>query len=150
MASPTTSERTSFSLDVLGRYVCNGLDEALHSADRTARRPDGSPQNDARPFDIIVLGGGTFGAAVASHIFNADRSHRHRVLVLEGGPFLLTEHVQDLPMVGLNVPGATSIAALRGAGDVEPDHRQVLNVLGQEEGAAFKHQHPVPMRPVGV
>src|SRR6266851_4748458 len=116
MASPTSAERTAFSLDVLGRYVCNGLDEALHSADRTARRPDGSPQNDARPFDIIVLGGGTFGAAVASHIFNADKAHRHRVLVLEGGPFLLTEHIQDLPMIGLNVPSATSIAALRAAG----------------------------------
>src|SRR5437660_10055191 len=116
MASPTTSERTSFSLDVLGRYVCNGLDEALHSADRTAQRPDGSPQNDARPFDVIVLGGGTFGAAVASHIFNADKAHRHRVLVLEGGPFLLTEHLQDLPTVGLHVPGSTRLAARRAAG----------------------------------
>jgi choline dehydrogenase-like flavoprotein len=116
MASPPSAERTAFSLDVLGRYVCNGLDEALHSADRNARRPDGSPQNDARPFDSIVLGGGTFGAAVASHIFNADKARRHRVLVLEGGPFLLTEHLQDLPMIGLNVPGATSIAALRAVG----------------------------------
>ena len=116
MASPTNSERTSFSLDVLGRYICNGLDEALHGADRNARRPDGSPQNDARPFDVIVLGGGTFGAAVANHLFNADKAHRHRTLVLEGGPFLLTEHLQDLPMIGLNVPGATSIAALRAAG----------------------------------
>ena len=112
MASRPSAERTAFSLDVLGRYVCNGLDEALRSADRTARRPDGSPQNDARPFDIIVLGGGTFGAAVASHIFNADQAHHHRVLVLEGGPFLFTEHLQDLPMIGLNIPGATSIAAL--------------------------------------
>ena len=39
---------TDFSRDVLGRYVCNGLDEALRSADRT--RPD------ARPFDVIVIG----------------------------------------------------------------------------------------------
>ena len=116
MATPSSAERTAFSLDVLGRYVCNGLDEALRSADRGARRPDGSPQNDVRPFDVIVLGGGTFGAAIASHIFNADKAHRHRILVLEGGPFLLTEHLQDLPMIGLNVPGATSIAALRAAG----------------------------------
>src|SRR5437660_1587174 len=116
MASPTTSERTSFSLDVLGRYVCNGLDEALHSADKTARRPDGSPQNDARPFDVIVVGGGTFGSAFASHLFHADVAHRHRVLVLEGGPFVLTEHVQDLPMLGLDVAGASSIADLRQAG----------------------------------
>src|SRR5574337_158086 len=98
MPTPSNSERTTFSLDVLGRYVCNGLDEATRSADRTATRPDGSPQNDARPFDIIIIGGGTFGAAVAAHLFNADKAHRHRILVLEGGAFVLTEHVQDLPM----------------------------------------------------
>jgi choline dehydrogenase-like flavoprotein len=125
MAGPTSAERTAFSLDVLGRYLCNGLDEALRSANRTARRPDGTPQNDARPFDVIVVGGGTFGAAVAAHIFNADKGHRHRVLVLEGGPFLLTEHVQDLPMIGLNVPGATSIAALRSAGQDRQPREQV-------------------------
>src|SRR5439155_9054342 len=34
----------------------------------------------------------------------------------EGGPFVLTEHVQDLPMVGLDVPAPTSIADLRRAG----------------------------------
>jgi choline dehydrogenase-like flavoprotein len=116
MTSPASTERTSFSLDVLGRFVCNGLDEAMRSTDRTVRRPDGSPQNDARPFDIIVIGGGTFGSVLAAHLFNADTAHRHRILVLEGGPFVLTEHVQDLPMIGLNVPGATSIAELRRMG----------------------------------
>jgi choline dehydrogenase-like flavoprotein len=136
MASPTSAERTSFSLDVLGRYVCNGLDEALRSADRTARRADGSPQNDARPFDVIVVGGGTFGAAVAAHIFSADMAHRHRVLVLEGGPFLLTEHVQDLPMIGLNVPGATSIAALRAAGQDRQTREQVWG-LAWHSSTAF-------------
>src|SRR5947209_108130 len=117
MATTTqTPQVTDFSRDVLGRYVCNGLDEAMHSADKTARRPDGSPQNDARPFDVIVVGGGTFGSAFASHLFHADVAHRHRVLVLEGGPFVLTEHVQDLPMLGLDVAGASSIADLRQAG----------------------------------
>ncbi len=79
MASPISPEQTTFSLDVLGRYICNGLDAAMCSADRTVR-------NDARPFDVIVLGGGTFGAAAAAHIFNADTMFRHRILVLEGGP----------------------------------------------------------------
>ena len=111
-----TAHITDFTRDVLGRFVCNGLDEALRSADPNGRRPDGSPQRDARPFDVIVVGGGTFGSALAAHVFNADRSHQHRILVLEGGPFLLTEHVQDLPMVGLDVPAPTSIANLRQAG----------------------------------
>src|SRR6266849_6278696 len=125
MPSPIDSERTTFSLDVLGRFVCNGLDEAMRSADRNAKRRDGSPQNDARPFDVIVIGGGTFGSVVASHIFNADTAHRHRILVLEGGPFVLTEHVQDLPMLGLNVPSATSIADLRSTGSADKPRQQV-------------------------
>jgi len=116
MMTSAVPQVTDFTRDVLGRYVCNGLDEALRSADMNGHRPDGSPQNDARPFDIIVIGGGTFGSAVAAHLFNVDQAHRHRILVLEGGPFVLTEHVQDLPMLGLEVPTATSITDLRRAG----------------------------------
>ncbi len=116
MATSRVPQVTDFTRDVIGRYVCNGLDEALRSADTHTRRPDGSPQNDARPFDIIVIGGGTFGSAVAARIFHNDTIHRHRIVVLEGGPFVLTEHVQDLSMIGLDVAGATSIADLRKAG----------------------------------
>jgi hypothetical protein len=29
MASPQSPERTAFTLDVQGRYICNGLDEAI-------------------------------------------------------------------------------------------------------------------------
>jgi choline dehydrogenase-like flavoprotein len=90
--------------DVQGRYVCNGLDEALQSADTAAKRPDGSSQLDARPFDIVVVGGGSFGGMIAQHLFNNDKAHSHRVLVLEAGPYLIPEHVQNLPMLGLAVP----------------------------------------------
>ncbi|MEV8099449.1 family 16 glycoside hydrolase [Kitasatospora sp. NPDC085879] len=100
---------TDFSRDVLGRYVCNSLAEALASTDTQAHP-------GARPFDVVVVGGGSFGAAVAAHLFNVDASRARRVLVLEGGPFLLPEHVQNLPMLGLSVPSATSIAALRQQG----------------------------------
>jgi choline dehydrogenase-like flavoprotein len=109
MATSLTPQTTDFTRDVIGRYVCNGLDEALRSTDTTLRP-------DARPFDIIVLGGGTFGSAVAQHLFNRDKTRNHRILVLEGGPFVLTEHVQNLPMLGLGVPGPTSIADLRMSG----------------------------------
>jgi len=108
----------------MGRYVCNGLDEALRSTDRTVVRPDGRPQIEARDFDLIVIGGGTFGAVVAEHLSFRDRSREHRILVLEGGPLLLPEHVQNLPVLGLGVASATTIADLRNAGQYGPDKPQ--------------------------
>jgi choline dehydrogenase-like flavoprotein len=73
-------------------------------------------------FDIIILGGGSFGAVCAQHLFNQDATHSHRILVLEGGPFTIPEHVQNLPLLaGLNVPGATSIQDLRNQGQFGPD-----------------------------
>lgn len=98
MATPETPQKTAFSLDVLGRYVCNSLEEALRSIDKTARP-------DARPFDVIVIGGGSFGGVFAQHIFSGDKTHSRRILVLDGGPFLLPEHVQNLPMIGITAPG---------------------------------------------
>ena len=108
---------TDFTRDVLGRYICNGLDEAQRSADRTVMRPDGRPQIEAKDFDLIVIGGGTFGPVVAEHMAFRDRARSHRILVLEAGPFVLPEHVQNLPVLGLNVPGATTIQELRDAGN---------------------------------
>ncbi|MGH9662456.1 MAG: family 16 glycoside hydrolase [Bryobacteraceae bacterium] len=110
MPTSSTAQTTDFSRDVLGRFVCNSLDEALRSAQKTADRPD------ARPFNVFVIGGGTFGAAVAQHLFSADKSHRYRILVLEGGPHVVPEHVQNLPALGLNPPTASSIAGLRAQG----------------------------------
>ncbi len=86
----TRPQPTDFSLDVIGRYVCNGLDEATNSG----------------AFDVIVIGGGSFGSALAQHLFfNDSKDRKHRILVLDAGPMVLTEHVQNLPMIGLNVPG---------------------------------------------
>jgi len=109
MATPAKAESTTFSKDILGRYVCNGLDEALRTTDTSIRF-------DARQFDVIIVGGGSFGAVAAQHLFSKDTTHSHRILVLEGGPFTVPEHVQNLPVLGLNVPGATSIQNLRNQG----------------------------------
>lgn len=99
MPTPANSEVTTFTRDVLGRYICNGLDEALKSTDKSIR-------SDARDFDIIIIGGGTFGPAVAQQLFANDLTHNHRILVLEGGPFVIPEHVQNMPQLGLNNDGA--------------------------------------------
>jgi uncharacterized membrane protein YsdA (DUF1294 family) len=95
MKTSPTPQLTDFARDIIGRYVCNGLDEALASAD-TSRHPE------ARPFDMIVLGGGTFGSVLASHLFSRDVTHAHRILVLEAGPMVFTEHVQNQPMLTAN------------------------------------------------
>lgn len=96
------SQPTDFALDVLGRYVCNTFDEALASSDPVYRAAAQlPPRGDMRPFDFIIIGGGTFGAAAAEHLWFRSTGRSERILVLEGGPFLLAEHVQNLPTLGL-------------------------------------------------
>jgi len=87
------TERTSFTLDVLGRYTANTWQEVLDSQDQAI-------DPHARPFDIIILGGGTFGPAVASRLFSNDHTHARRILLIEAGPLALPEHVQNLPSLG--------------------------------------------------
>jgi hypothetical protein len=69
MPLPIPDYNTIFTRDVLGRYVCNTFDEALVTVDPNARAAAGLPaRGDLRPFDYIIIGGGTFGAAVAEHL----------------------------------------------------------------------------------
>lgn len=98
MATSKTAQLTDFTMDILGRYLCNGFDEAMHSADKNAKRPDGSPQNDARPFNAIIVGGGSFGGVLAQHLLYADETNSYRTLVLEAGRYTLPEHFQNLPL----------------------------------------------------
>jgi choline dehydrogenase-like flavoprotein len=107
------AQSTDFTRDVLGRYVCNGFDEA-----------SASTRGGDSPFHYIIIGGGTFGGALASFLCNLDPSasadgdpfprYHSRVLVLEAGPMLLPEHEQNLPGVGVGVPGrAVTLAELQ-------------------------------------
>jgi hypothetical protein len=88
-----TAQPTTFSLDNEGRFLCNTLQEALDSAAQTI----GGRQRD---FDVVVIGGGTFGSVIAEHLFVTDATHCRRILVLEAGPFVLPEHVQNMPFMG--------------------------------------------------
>src|SRR6266478_2653943 len=88
----TAIQDTTLSLDVLGRYVCSTWDEAAN--------------NGGVSFDAVVIGAGMFGA------YCAEKLYRHanlRVLVLEAGPFLVSEHVQNLARIGLNVAAAAAV-----------------------------------------
>ena len=46
------NDQTQFTRDVMGRYVCNTFAEALASG----------------PFDVIIIGGGTFGLSLAQDL----------------------------------------------------------------------------------
>lgn len=120
------TQETEFSRDVLARYVCNSFTEAQASTDPNPRPDVGrnGARPDARPFDIIIVGGGTFGSALAEHLFFRGFGRSHRILVLEAGSFVLPEHVQNLPALGLGVADATSIKDLRDAGKFGPDKPQ--------------------------
>jgi hypothetical protein len=90
--NPVEVQETNFSIDVLGRYICNTFDEAVN--------------NGGRPFDAIVIGAGMFGAYCAEKIY---RKGNMRVLVLDAGSFLVSEHVQNLTRIGLNSAGAVKV-----------------------------------------
>jgi len=121
---------------VEGRYICNTLDEARASTDTTARP-------DARPFDIVIVGGGTFGAALASAIFQRDKERRHRILVLEGGPFAVHEHVQNIPLAGFGGPDPIHLATIQ-QWQANNDDRAFRNWSREVWGLAWHSPHKFP------
>ena len=91
-------QRTTLSVDALGRFVCNTWLEATAS---------GGP-----PFSVIIVGAGMYGAYLAAKLFRQNGAAR--ILVLDAGPFLISEHVQNLGPIGLGVPQAISPALRSG------------------------------------
>src|SRR6266567_9623356 len=83
---------TTFAVDVMGRYICSTWDEAV--------------ANGGVAFDVVVIGAGMFGAYCAEKIY---RHANLRVLVLDAGCLLVTEHVQNLARIGLNPGGAVKV-----------------------------------------
>jgi len=136
-----TTEDTSFTHDILGRYVCNTFDEARKSG----------------PFDVIIIGGGTFGLTLAQDLFERSRPtnaaikpNNYRILVLEGGPFTLPEHVQDIPNMALASPNTVQADRTTfldtpagpqsvGPGNALPATRQELINAGLDKTAVFEN-----------
>jgi len=132
MAVPTP--QTIFTHDILGNYVCNTLAEAMASG----------------PFDVIIIGGGTFGLALAQDLFfrskrfdqgpggvpqDGLKPFNYRILVLEAGSVTLPEHVQDIPSLGLANPGAQFPFP---PGSTLPATRQELIAQGNDKKALFE------------
>jgi len=70
-----------FSTDLVGRYLCNTLEET------------------AAPFDVVILGAGMVGIALAYDLYRflEERGKARRILLLDAGGVVLTSHCQDLP-----------------------------------------------------
>jgi hypothetical protein len=112
---PPDVQRTTMSIDVAGRYVCNLPDEAL-TPSVPADTPDGLRNTivatDVAPPDAIVIGSGMFGSYAASRMYRMGL----KVLVLEAGPFLITEHYQNLSISGFDA--GANILALEGTSGI--------------------------------
>ena len=98
---PPDVQRTTLGIDFLSRYVCNTWTEAT--------------TNGGDPFDAVVIGAGMFGGYCANKIYRDKKLRKLRVLVLDAGGFLIPTHLQNLPNIGLNVPGAVSPASTEAA-----------------------------------
>jgi choline dehydrogenase-like flavoprotein len=129
---PKTTESTSFTRDVQGRFLCNDFSEV------EAWRTGGG-----RPFDVIVIGGGTFGSAIAEHLWFRfrERATDERVLVLEAGLFALPEHVQNAGIQGLDAAPASTLDALHQANPGMPDPLPPVN---QVWGIPWRSSVPFP------
>ena len=88
-------QETAFSVDAVGRFLCSTWAEAT--------------QNGGAPFSAVVVGAGMYGAYCATRIY---RSHpAKRILLLDAGRFLVSEHVQNLGNIGLDVPAPITPAS---------------------------------------
>jgi choline dehydrogenase-like flavoprotein len=114
---PVAVQETTFSVDVMGRFICNTWDEAVG--------------NGGIAFDAVVIGAGMFGAYCAEKIY---RHANLRVLVLDAGRFLVSEHVQNLAKIGLNTGGAVQVAS----NTQDPGARELV------WGSPWRSQVPFP------
>ena len=108
---PTEVQETAFSIDVLGRYICSTWDEATN--------------NGGVAPDVVVIGAGMSGAYCAEKLY---RGSNLRVLVLDAGSFLVSQHVQNLPQIGLNA--APAIVVVSNSQDPAPGAAEHQRVWG--------------------
>ena len=113
-------QETSFAIDVLGRYICSTWDEAT--------------SNGGLPFDAIVIGAGMFGGYCAEKIYRLGPNLR--VLVLDAGSLLVTEHTQNLARIGLNAAGPKQ----------GPIGKSVPVVLNADDPGTRERVWGIPMR----
>jgi hypothetical protein len=88
-------QSTTLGLDLVSRYHCNTWDEIL--------------ANGGAPFDAVVIGAGMFGAYCAEKIYRNGEKNLLRVLVLDAGGYLVSEHAQNLSPMDIVAPGVATV-----------------------------------------
>lgn len=92
-ANPTDTvevQDTTLGTDIVSRYHCNTWEEVL--------------ANGGAPFDVIVIGAGMFGAYCAEKVYRHGEKSLLRVLVLDAGGHLVSEHAQNLSPMDIVAP----------------------------------------------
>lgn len=88
-------QSTTLGLDIVARYHCNTWEEIL--------------ANGGAPFDVVVIGAGMFGAYCAEKIYRKGAKSLLRVLVLDAGSHLVSEHAQNLSPMDIVAPGVATV-----------------------------------------
>jgi hypothetical protein len=78
-------QNTTFSIDAIANRVCTPWKDV----------------ENAKPFDIVIIGAGMFGGYCAEKLFRRDSTGQLRILVLDAGPFFLPTHINNLPLTGM-------------------------------------------------
>jgi hypothetical protein len=86
---------TTLGTDIVSRYHCNTWEEVV--------------ANGGAPFDVIVIGAGMFGAYCAEKIYRYGEKSLLRVLVLDAGGLLVSEHAQNLSPMDIVAPGVALV-----------------------------------------
>jgi hypothetical protein len=79
-------QETAFTTDALSRFICSTWEEATG--------------NGGQPFSVVIVGAGAYGAYLAAKVFR--RRPNKRILLLDAGSWLVSEHVQNLGRVGFD------------------------------------------------
>lgn len=118
------TQTTTFSIDGIARFACNTWQE-IQAA------------KGSRGYDVIIIGSGMYGAYVAAKLFEFGEElgpAAPRIVVIEAGPFLISEHIQNLTRVG-------DLGSLVFEPLVGPPTQQVLQEPGNYKGAGNLSDH---------
>jgi Domain of Unknown Function (DUF1080)/GMC oxidoreductase len=94
-ANTVEVQETTLGMDVASRYHCNTWEEIS--------------SNGGAPFDVIVIGAGMFGAYCAEKIYRRGAQSFLRVLLLDAGQHLVSEHAQNLSPMDIVAPGVAVV-----------------------------------------